>query len=158
MNDRTIGDGNRIKGVVQSLTQEEKNQLFANLYTESFGKTLLFSAEAGKSLVCINGGAAVAMLAFCGNYIAETTCWSMIAIICFAIGSLLGVLVLYSAYMAQGRFTDMKKEEGHRFNTCAFILAILAMILFVSGITFSAIAINRLQQQKANRIESPCRK
>ena len=145
MNDRTIGDGNNIDGKTQSDEYWFRKHVAAEYdirwSISSFEKTLTFSTEAGKAIIYINGGAAVAMLTFCGKYIGKINFWSILSLGSFGIGALLGAVALIIAYGAQRYFTDGENKTGSKYNFWALFFGGVSGLLFLTGLLSGALAI-----------------
>lgn len=131
-------------------TDKDKIYYYTSMRAASFNKTLMFQAEGNKALMYINGGAAVATLAFCGNYIGQIDWWAIAAILCFSIGAFVSIIIFYSAYNAQKNYTNLENINGDRCISYSTFFIGFAAALFVLGIFASAFAINELQNKNAH--------
>lgn len=133
------------------LSNESTLNYFTTMCAVSFDRTLMFSAEGTKALMYINGGAAVALLAFCGSYIGEIDWMSLLSLVCFSIGALVCILIFYTQYFAQANFTEFENRKGNKLEKIAIVLASIAMGCFILGIIFSTISIKNLHNKKIIR-------
>jgi hypothetical protein len=98
---------------------------------ETYKSLITISVEAPKLVALLNGGAAVALLAYLGNFASRSGAkrppnmtW---ALICFAIGLILTVLAFISSYFTQLRlFNEDRVADGiiePQYNIARAILA-----------------------------------
>lgn len=118
-------------------TNEEIAEIKACIKGVSFEKTLYLGAEAVKSFILINGGAAVAMLAFCGNHVEMIGFCSILALVIFAVGSALGGIALMFGHNAQGHYTFDRNESGDVEKQTYLLLFWSTIVCFFMGVMFS---------------------
>lgn len=82
---------------------------------KSFEKTIDFSLEAQKSLLLINGGSAVAILAIVSQHGQKYNL--AIPLLVYGIGVIFSVLCLFLTRLAQDYFTDRKEKSGNFVNS-----------------------------------------
>lgn len=106
---------------------------------ENFKAVIAAGQNAIRSIILINGGASVAMLAFLGHLVrigspqVPQFAGSLVA---FVTGTLLGTLVAGSTYLAQFFFgypDDRERRVGLVFNVLAVAIAILSYLTFFAG-------------------------
>jgi hypothetical protein len=119
---------------------------------ETYKSLTTISVEALKTLALINGGAAVAILAYLGNLASHSPArrlsdmtWAMV---CFAAGLLLTVLAFIFAYLTQLRLynEDLAKDSEpsqipelrRDYLNTAIVLVFLAGIAFAAGCVIAA--------------------
>ena len=91
-----------------------------------------------KSAILINGGAAIALLAFIGSIFKVSPDSEVItklspAMIYFVIGVLSGAVASGTTYISQFLYGYEKRCWGHIINGLAWLLVILSYILFLAG-------------------------
>lgn len=106
---------------------------------EMFRSVILVGQSALKSIILINGGAAVAMLAFIGNIASKQTL-SIQAMtsftqpmLFFAMGVLSGALGTGGTYMSQFFYAQEKRKLGIVFHILTIIAVIGAYVWFAIG-------------------------
>jgi hypothetical protein len=90
-----------------------------------------------KAAMLINGGAAVAFLAFLGNLLAKSQSVKMAefpkALLCFVFGVLLSAMASASTYFTQHSYRHRSMAAGNRVRGVTICLVILSYILFAAG-------------------------
>jgi hypothetical protein len=102
-----------------------------------WGEGTKYALEAGKSLILINGAAAIGILTFVGNHPPKTF-GIFRAINMFSIGALLGAIFFAFSYLAQLYYGNRSFNAGaHKWaaywHRCAFLTAAASVALFVWG-------------------------
>jgi membrane protein YqaA with SNARE-associated domain len=112
---------------------------------ETFKGLINLSIEALKALLLINGGAAVAILAYLGNLASHPPVAHLPnmknALLCFAGGVLVTAVTFWIAYFTQLRLYDEERarHEGDLFKTRHTIgIGIAAVLIVVSALAFAA--------------------
>jgi hypothetical protein len=109
--------------------------------TETFKGLINLSIEALKALLLINGGAAVAVLAYLGNLAAKSSTLPDIknAMLCFAGGVLTAALAFLAAYFTQLRlyYEERERHLKQPFNQRHAIgIGITTVLVLGSAIAF----------------------
>jgi hypothetical protein len=109
-----------------------------------WGRGIEYALEAGKSLILINGAAAIAILTFVGNHPPKTF-GIFRAINMFASGALLGALFFGFAYLAQlnygNRSFDARSDDlAKRWHWCAYLTAAVSVALLFGECTRRQVA------------------
>ncbi|EMF5054508.1 MULTISPECIES: hypothetical protein [Serratia] len=137
----------RLKATNQAHIEHMKLIASANL--ESFRSVISTGANASKSCMLVNGGAAIALLAFVGNIWSKDTAAAAVTelaygVLFFCFGVLCAAVCTGITYLAQycysnvdiGNDNDEKsgwKIAGGGFNIVAILSAIASLILFGYG-------------------------
>jgi hypothetical protein len=104
-----------------------------------------YAVETIKALLAINGGAAVALLAFAGNIAKNGGNAASVAshlansLLGFGLGALLGALGFLTAYLTQlqyGRGGESFRP-AHWWHAATYALVILSALAFVVGLCFA---------------------
>jgi hypothetical protein len=113
----------------------------------SFDATIRFAEMAVRSLLILNGGAALGLLTFAGNAASRATDapnfrWAIVA---FGVGAATSVLTSGSSYFSQWFYswanaTDKGVRAGYFFNALAVVFAVAGLVAFGAGIYFAAAA------------------
>lgn len=135
---------------MRKLPADCKYQAYMNNQNTSFEHTLILGAKAVSSFIYLNGGAAVAMLAFCGNYIGSITMTSIMAMLFFSIGAGLGGCAFLFAHDAQGYFSFDRNQQGFEAKRTYKTLFCCSMGFFFLGIVVSAFAIMEMNLCRCN--------
>ena len=110
-----------------------------------------FANGAIKSLVLLNGGAAVAVLAFLGHITASENPGTQVqsfqlvpALVAFAVGAALGALTAATAYLSQMFFYELrtqalKKRWGEALRRVSIVIVVLGYACFGYGIYKAAV-------------------
>jgi len=114
-------------------------QAVQNHALELLRSTISYGAAAIKSAILINGGAAVAMLAFIGNVwgkgISQAAVQTLTSsITCFTTGALVGSISTAGAYLAQYFYTEKHSKTAAMFHIFTALLIICSYILFGFGV------------------------
>ena len=108
-------------------TVQQRVELFRSAMTAAHG--------ALKSAILINGGAAVAVLAFVGSLVQHGATirgfGSVLAI--FAFGAFLGALASGGAYLAQRFYSYDKQSTGDHWAGASMLCTVLAYVAFLSA-------------------------
>jgi hypothetical protein len=126
---------------------KHQSDLAGHVAAQEMSRTLLnaaitFAGAALKSALLINGGAAVAMLAYLGNSHSETNEEFPYALLMFTSGVLLAAMATGGSYLAQTRYAkrtesneQAKRMEviGNRYRNVSIALIIVAYIAFGLG-------------------------
>ena len=94
--------------------------------------------EGGKSLILINGGAAIGVMTFVGNSHISVSRLLVVAIGLFALGALSGTIMFLLAYLAELRYGNGDWEVGHRMHDWTYTPAICAALVFAFGMVLTA--------------------
>jgi len=109
---------------------------------ESFRAVIMQGQNALKSLILINGGAAVALLAFLGHLMGTGTVERAAlaplaeALFIFVMGVLFGSVAAATTYFSQAFFTVQKKWHiriAYTFQAVTVVLGILGFVWFLRG-------------------------
>jgi hypothetical protein len=103
-----------------------------------FGSILSYAENTLKSIILINGGASVALLAFIGNIIANDENVSLVSkfslpLAFYVFGVLVGSIATGSSYVTQYKYLHVGQESGARWHIVTAILVLLAYVLFAAG-------------------------
>lgn len=106
---------------------------------EMFKSVLEAGRTALTSCILVNGGAAVALLAYIGNLLSKNpdavAPASIVAgLICFSTAVLFGALATGVRYLSQACFAKRWLKSGNGFNILSILLVLGAYILFACGI------------------------
>lgn len=110
-----------------------------NLWDMEMFKSVISAGQAAlKSAILINGGAAIALLAFIGSVFTTTENRDVISMLalamyCFVGGVLSGAVASGVVYLTQFAYARKKHLLGHILNGCSWSLVISCYILFVIG-------------------------
>lgn len=102
-----------------------------------WGEGNKYVAEGGKALILINGVAATAILTFIGNERLPQSNGLFWAIIIFAGGAFVGVILFACAYFAQLYYGN-KSSWARTLHNWAYVPAIISATLFVIGMIVAA--------------------
>lgn len=108
-------------------------------YLEMFRSVIQVGQSALKSIILINGGAAVSMLAFIGNLASKqrlsTEAMTLLTgpMLFFAMGVLSGALGTGGTYLSQLFYAQEKKKAGIFFHVVTIALVIMAYVFFAVG-------------------------
>jgi len=97
-----------------------------------WGEGTKYALEAGKSLILINGAAAISILTFVGNHPSKTY-GIFCAINLFAFGSLFGAIFFGVSYEAQLWYGNGLERRARIWHWRAYIFAAVSALLFVLG-------------------------
>ena len=127
------GDKAELSSLYYRLTQEGKMAQWKE-ERESFrlllNSVMIFAGGALKVITWMNGGAAVACLAYCGN-VKDTRLLD--AMLWFAAGLLVGGVAHGGAYLTQYKYAYGREKLGNVFRSCTIVLVILAYVAFLVG-------------------------
>lgn len=107
-----------------------------------------FARDTLNSLVLINGGAVVALLAFYGGQAGrEFTGMAFAGLLAFTLGVTSAVSSSLAAYFAQLNFGWQEPNllRGRKALKAAILLAIVSLLLFVAGSVITGFALGRPQ-------------
>jgi len=114
---------------------------------EMFRSVVLFGQSALKSIILINGGAAVSMLAFIGNLASKQGLSSQAMtlftqpMLLFAMGVLSGALGTGGTYVTQLFYAQEKIKLGIVFHCLTIFIVIIAYVFFAVGAFAAAAAV-----------------
>jgi hypothetical protein len=109
----------------------ETSPLSPELRVKSFEGTYIFANLAIQSVIYVNGGAVIALIAFLGT--APQLLGQMLAgVATFGVGVLLGVLSALCAFVSQISFAEERKAGGY-LRVIAAMLCILGAVAFAVG-------------------------
>jgi hypothetical protein len=94
---------------------------------------IAFAGAALKSALLINGGAAVAMLAYLGNTHSGATGEFPYAMLMYTGGVLLAAMGTGGSYLAQYHYAKRNDKVGDRFRSVAIALIIVSYVAFALG-------------------------
>ena len=130
-----------------ALTPQDEFRLF------NLGKAVDFAVEAFRSTILINGGAAIALLAFASADAHLNPAGLKRSLVRFGIGALVATLGLVIAYVAQLLFADAshvgltepKRKSAEGWATCLRFAGaacfFLSVVAFVAGVITASKAI-----------------
>jgi hypothetical protein len=98
-----------------------------------WGEGTKYVIEGAKSVLIINGAAAVSILTFIGNTHTKKIPLTA-AMMLFSVGALFGALIFLFCYLAQLQYGNDNRESAVRFHNAAYIVVTLSVVLFVLGI------------------------
>jgi hypothetical protein len=97
-----------------------------------------YALEAAKAILLVNGAAAIATLTFIGNLKLQPTpalIWSMVI---FAVAAVASAQLFVFAYFTQLYYGNDKQKWAVRWHTGTYILLLIIVVLFISGIACAA--------------------
>lgn len=108
-----------------------------------WGEGIKFAHELLKSLLIINGAAAIAMLTFIGN-VRLLNGQIVLGMVSFGLGVVAAVVAMFGAYLTQLHYgnaevvqTDTKIwGRASTFHSVTYVAGLLAILLFCAGIGF----------------------
>lgn len=117
-----------------------KAQLETDL--EVFRAVFVYGQAALKTTILINGGAAIAVMAFLARYIGvenqvANMQFFLYALLVFGFGVLLGAVTTGFTYLTQSFFAHRKDKLGFSFQVLSLILGLLSLSAFGLGVWFS---------------------
>ena len=116
----------------------ERAKLVHEGWRETFGATMRLAELALRSLLILNGGAALAMLSFAVNYSKQETAFKAGAVgpvvLIFGLGALLSVATTAIAYLTQLLYTQKWKWTPHVLRVVAIISGFGSLGFFGWGI------------------------
>lgn len=98
-----------------------------------FDATIAFGSAALKSSILINGGAAVAMLAYLGSANGTKSGEFAYSLLLFTAGVLSSAIATAVSYLCQYHYAQEEESKGHCFRWGAIILVIIVFISFGIG-------------------------
>jgi hypothetical protein len=98
-----------------------------------------YAIEGTKALLLLNGGAAVALLAFVGNLGNPVPAAN--ALLSFGAGALLAVIVFFCAYQTELHYGNQMNKVALVFHLTTYLAFLLAIIAFVIGLVLARLAI-----------------
>jgi hypothetical protein len=109
----------------------------------ALGPGTKFAIEGIKTLLLLNGGSAVALLAFLGSKTKPDATSIVIAksfgvaLVCFGAGALLAAFVFMSAYLTQLEYGNGTWSKATKWHICTYVMFFLSAVSFVAGLWFS---------------------
>jgi hypothetical protein len=129
---QTIPDGRLIPMLARCRAMSDDHQRW------HWGEGAKFAVEGIKSVLLLNGGAGVALLAFYGNAAkgGGTTFGpsSGFALLSFGTGALLSALAFLFAYLAQLQYGKAADAEGSRYHAAAYGCFVGSAVGFLLGL------------------------
>lgn len=109
---------------------------------EMFKTIFVYGQSTLKSMILINGGAAVAMLAFLSRYLSSGTnevdmLYFTIALLVFGSGVFLGALTAGLSYVTQYCYYHYTNKSGIIFHVISIITGISSLVGFCIGLYYS---------------------
>lgn len=95
--------------------------------------TITFAGAALKSAMLINGGAAVAILAYLGNSHADGSARFAYSLLCFTLGVLFAAVATATSYIAQFNYTHDKERAGDRVRLISILIISFSFLGFIAG-------------------------
>jgi hypothetical protein len=140
----TPGNKAELDTLYYQLTQEGKMAQWKE-ERESFrlllNSVMVFAGGALKVITWMNGGAAVACLAYCGNVKDSRL---LDAMLWFAGGLLVGGIAHGGAYLAQYKYAYGKERGGNVFRYVTMVLVIVAYVAFLIGVLSGYFALGKV--------------
>jgi len=107
-------------------------------FLDGFNSVISLGQSALKSCTIINGGAAVALLAFIGNIVLKRNTTALTggiadALFAFGVGLLLASLATGSTYLAQYLYESKKRPVAKTFHAITILLVVLSYASFLTG-------------------------
>lgn len=108
------------------------------LNQEMFKSVILAGQTALKSCVIMNGGAAVALLAFIGSVWNKSTDIEvlkllLISMILYVAGVLCGVVASGLTYLGQTKYAEQKMKSGNIIRGITISIVIISYLVFLAG-------------------------
>lgn len=97
-----------------------------------------YAVEAAKSILLVNGAAAVAMLTFIGTLKLQPTPTLIFSMVIFALAAVASALLFVIAYLTQLHYGNQNIERARRWHSKTYILLLIIVVLFISGISLAA--------------------
>ncbi len=107
---------------------------------EMLRAVITYGQAAIKSAILINGGAAVALLAFIGNIWAKTTTTQFAidsltkAIVFFALGVVTGAIGTGTTYITQYLYSENRQKPAYAFHIVTVLIVLSTYALFCFGV------------------------
>ena len=139
---------NRLLDIVEkqasdSLTlRESRYKTILEMDLEVFRSVFIYGQSALKTTILVNGGAAIAVMAFLARYIGvenqiANMQFFLSALLVFGFGVLLGAFTTGFTYLTQSFFAHSKDKLGLTFQVISIVLGISSLSTFGLGIWFS---------------------
>jgi hypothetical protein len=97
-----------------------------------------YALEAAKAILLVNGAAAIATLTFIGNLKLQPTPGLVFSMVIFAVAAVASALLFVCAYLTQLYYGNANIKWALRWHIGTYILLLLIILLFLSGIAFAA--------------------
>ena len=102
-----------------------------------WGEGTKYVIEGAKTILIVNGAAAVSTLTFIGN--AKVHPKPLIfAMILFAVGAMFSAMIFACAYLTQLYYGNSNSKLAHIWHACTYVVVISSLLLFFSGIVLAA--------------------
>ena len=97
-----------------------------------------YAVEGIKTLLLLNGGAAVALLTFAASLKGPSGAPLIgAALICFGLGALIGSCVFVCAYLTQLHYGNKDWTKAGRLHTITYVLIAVSALAFLAGLFFA---------------------
>lgn len=103
-----------------------------------WGEGNKYVLEGVKTILLVNGAAAVSMLTFIGNFKLHPTKTLIVAMLLFSGGAMSSVLIFGSAYLTQLHYGNENSDMATKWHKYTYAVVLFSIILFLSGIGFTA--------------------
>jgi hypothetical protein len=134
----------------QADRSREARQQWHEIGLENFRTVIAAGKEAINAIILINGGAAIALLAFLGNVLSRKNEILVRALalplLLLSVGVLCGGIGFGLRYLSQFFYADIKsrtwtRKMGHCFNGAAWLVAVTGLLLFTCAMwaTYAAV-------------------
>lgn len=128
-----------------------KYRVRVDLMLEEFKSVIAVGQTALKSMFLLNGGAAVAVLAFAGHIATSSQSSSIqplaLPLACFVAGLLLITIASGLTYLAQRAYSRRHRKLGNRLNATIIFFGLLSVAAFAIGSWFAYFAIATFSQR-----------
>ncbi len=106
-----------------------------------------YAIEGAKTLLLINGGGAIALLAFVGNQIGavpkaeEFSSAIGCSLFLLGVGALSSAIIFTCAYLTQLQYGNNNHNRASHWHWAAYAAAAISMACFLSGLWFARVAL-----------------
>jgi hypothetical protein len=127
-----------------------KYRVRVDLLLEQFTSVIAVGQAALKSMFLINGGAAVAVLAFAGHLATSTGAKAVqtlaLPLVCFVFGLILVTIASGLTYLAQRAYATRRRDLGARLNATIIAIGLFSVATFTACSWFAYAAIATFSQ------------
>jgi len=117
---------------------------------EQFKSVTTVGQSALKSMFLVNGGAAVAVLAFAGHLATSAGARAVqtlaFPLACFVVGLLLVTIASGLTYLAQRAYATKQRQRGNRLNVAIIVIGTFSVVAFATGSWFAYAAVATFSQ------------